>query len=259
MDFLAALLMPLPLGLILFLIGVVLLRRHFRLGLGLVILGLAPLYLLGIEPVSDAFRASLEGRYSPVAASEAPTADAIILLGGGVRVPAAPRRLPEFGHQGQRAFKAARLYQAGVAPTMITSGIARSGPEPVMSEAAATAWLLAQLGLPADAIEMLPGTRHTREEAMAVRALMEEQGMERVVLVTSALHMPRAAASFEGAGIEVIPIPTAFEVDAQRERRLSRWLPSAANLAASTRAWHEYLGMAYYRSRGWLSPPEGGS
>jgi uncharacterized SAM-binding protein YcdF (DUF218 family) len=70
------------------------------------------------------------------------------------------------------------------------------------------------------------------------------------LLVTSALHMPRALATFRALGVDTIPAPTDFEAVPQPFHPL-RWLPDAETLAASTQAIKEYLGLWVYRWRGW--------
>ena len=88
------------------------------------------------------------------------------------------------------------------------------------------------------------------ENALYTAEILEAQGMGPVLLVTSALHMPRALATFRAAGVDAIPAATDFEV-MPRPRVLLDWLPDAEALAASTRALKEYLGLWVYRYRGW--------
>ncbi|MDZ7809401.1 MAG: YdcF family protein [Arhodomonas sp.] len=101
--------------------------------------------------------------------------------------------------------------------------------------------------------------RSTRENAVFTARLLDSMGLERVLLVTSAMHMPRAAASFRGEGVEVIPAATDFEVMPEPPHVL-RWLPDAEALADSSAAIKEYLGLWVYWWRGWIigSSPVGG-
>lgn len=61
------------------------------------------------------------------------------------------------------------------------------------------------------------------------------------MLVTSALHMPRARAQFERAGLRVVPAPTDFEV-IEMPLDLLQVVPSTAALDGSARAFKELLG-----------------
>ena len=89
---------------------------------------------------------------------------------------------------------------------------------------------------------------------MYVAPLLAELGAERVLLVTSALHMPRSVATFRTVGIEVTPAPTDFKVVRDPGgSRAKRWLPNAEALHESTLAIHEYVGQLAYWLRGWTA------
>jgi uncharacterized SAM-binding protein YcdF (DUF218 family) len=56
---------------------------------------------------------------------------------------------------------------------------------------------MVQLGLPADAVRILPGTvDNTAHEAEALRPLVRESGWRRVLVVTSRYHTRRTAFAF---------------------------------------------------------------
>jgi uncharacterized SAM-binding protein YcdF (DUF218 family) len=82
-----------------------------------------------------------------------------------------------------------------------------------------------------------------------------------VILVTSALHMPRSKALFESQGITVIPAPVDFTVTEQNwssafDPRLGEFvislMPNASALNLTTNVLKEYLGMFIYSLRGWM-------
>ena len=86
-------------------------------------------------------------------------------------------------------------------------------------------------------------------------------GIRRIILVTSASHMPRSVALFEKQGFEVIPAPTDFTVTQAGWDKLKSGglasqvlslLPSAENLGLTTRMLKEYFGMLVYRLNGWM-------
>ena len=91
---------------------------------------------------------------------------------------------------------------------------------------------------------------NTRQNAVQTRPILEARQMREVLLVTSALHMRRAAATFRKAGIAVIPAPTDFETLGGSVSALD-WLPDAGALLGTTRAIKEYVGFVVYRLRGW--------
>ena len=62
-------------------------------------------------------------------------------------------------------------------------------------------------GVPRDEILLEPDSETTRASAQNTARLLRAQGIDNTVLVTSALHMRRAAAELERAGITVIQAP----------------------------------------------------
>jgi uncharacterized SAM-binding protein YcdF (DUF218 family) len=115
-------------------------------------------------------------------------------------------------------------------------------------------------GVPRSAILQEPDSLNTYQNAVNVNALMAQEGIERVLLVTSAMHMPRALGIFMKLGIPAIAAPTDFIVSSQtvaeiggtRQAVMLSLLPDAANLALVSRALKEYLGLVVYRLRGWV-------
>ncbi|MDZ7829428.1 MAG: YdcF family protein [Halofilum sp. (in: g-proteobacteria)] len=244
---------PLPLALVLVVIGSLLLWRERRIiGSLLVAIAVVGLYLLSTPAVSDRLVASLEDRFGPGAVAEMPRADAIVVLGGGVIPAAPPRTRPDLTHMADRLWYGADLYRGGKAPLVITTG-ARPYVDDGPSAADAAADVLVRLGVPRGSIIVLPDSTSTREDAVAVRAeLAKRGGVQALLLVTSALHMPRALTTFRAIGLQAWPAPTDRLVVEPPVRDQWSWLPDHAAFARANRAWHEYVGMAYYRMRGWM-------
>jgi uncharacterized SAM-binding protein YcdF (DUF218 family) len=193
--------------------------------------------------------ASLERRFPPVEIEAVPSAGAIVVLGGGVHPEAAPRVGPNLGYAADRAWFGARLFAAGKAPLVITTG-RRPYPDEGATAADAAARFLRDLGVPGEAI-LTPGTsRSTYTDAGVVADIMRERDLERVLLVTSALHMPRAHATFQARGVAAFPVPTDFEVTDLGPGARYGWLPSSEALWRTGRAFHEYVGIAWYRATG---------
>ncbi|WP_026601988.1 YdcF family protein [Methylomonas sp. 11b] len=93
-----------------------------------------------------------------------------------------------------------------------------------------------------------PRSSNTAENARFSRELLKQFGINKIVLVTQAYHMPRAALEFRKAGFEVLPAPTAF-IGHAGETRLLDWLPSPSSWANSFLLAHEMIGMWWYRIR----------
>lgn len=244
---------PLPLALILILIGTVLLWRGRRwIGVVAVGLAVAVLYLLSTPAISNVLVAGLEDRIGPVSMEELPAADAIVVLGGGVLPAAKPRAGPDLGSAFDRVWQGADLFRAGKAPRVIVTG-ARPYEDAGPSAALAASDLLVRLGVPRSAIVVRDDATSTREDALAVQAVTHvRDDIDTLLLVTSAMHMPRALATFQAIGLQAWPVPTDRQHVDPAFRGVWSWLPHHSAFASSNRAWHEYVGVLYYRVRGWI-------
>jgi uncharacterized SAM-binding protein YcdF (DUF218 family) len=112
--------------------------------------------------------------------------------------------------------------------------------------------LLEEWNIPSAAIQTEGTSINTRENATMSYRILAPQGIRRILLVTSATHMPRAAGTFRKAGFEVIAVPADFHSGWGDDLLLEKWIPSADNLRNSELALHEWLGIATYRLRGWM-------
>lgn len=221
-------------------------------------LALLVLLLAGNSWVANSLVKSLEWQHLPP--SPVPTADAIVILGGATRAAFPPRPGVDLSERGDRIFYGAQLYREGKAPLVIPSGgrISWRGGGP--SESADMAEILKVLGVPPTAIVQDPTSLNTHQNAVNVQRIMKERGLHRILLVTSAMHMPRSLRIFQRLGIDAIPAPTDFLVTQQEleepnsspQATILSLLPDTDRLDLTTQALKEYLGMVVYRLRGWL-------
>jgi uncharacterized SAM-binding protein YcdF (DUF218 family) len=260
--FLSKLLPPLlyPLGLacVCILLALVTLWKRPRLSAGANVVAL--LLLLGCSNawVSDALTKSLERQYVP---GFLPSADAIVVLGGLLKPADSPRLAPDLGEPSDRIVYAAQLYRAGKAPWLICSGGRaswRSSGALLPPESADMADLAHQLGVPKSAILEDPISLNTYENAVNVQQILQRHQLKTVLLVTSAIHMPRSIAIFRKQGIVATPAPTDFLIadppsDGVPARLVALGiLPDAERLQRVSHVFKEYLGLLVYRLRGWL-------
>ena len=66
-----------------------------------------------------------------------------------------------------------------------------------------------------------------------------------LVLVTSALHMPRAIFWFKQAGISAIPAPTNYYFKPNSHRSPYNFKPSVKKIEMTGKLYHEWVGMLY--------------
>lgn len=260
MWFFLAQILPLlvyPLGLACLLLTVSLFcQRRPRLRRAAASLALLTLLVAGNRWVAMGLVRYLES-FHPLREDLAP-ADVIVVLGGAISLEREPA--PD-GEVVRGLAYAQALYVAGLAPRILVSGGGLPWRETRVSEAEKMAHLLRERGVPREAIWIEAESRNTHENAVKSKLLLDAHGKRRIILVTSALHMRRAAACFAKEGLEVEAAPSDFIVTERKWRRLvsSKWpdqvlavLPSAENLALTTRGVKECVGLAVYRGRSWL-------
>jgi uncharacterized SAM-binding protein YcdF (DUF218 family) len=243
---------PLGFALVMSLLAALVLRRWAGLARLFLLAGIVVLWIGSAPLFADYLVLTLESRFPPLAVEATPTADAIVVLGGGVAGPDPPRLTVDLSDAADRLLHAARLYRAGKAPVVLLSGGAIPWLGADTPEAEAMQSLIEEWGVPVASILLEKKSRNTHENAVFTKRLLAEHGLHRILLVTSALHMPRALATFKAAGIDAIPAPTDFTVTYRNHRTVIDFLPEAAALAHTTDAIKEYIGYAYYRSRGWI-------
>ena len=183
-----------------------------------------------------------------------PPAQAIVVLGGSIRMPSGIHNASAIAASSDRILTAFRLYRAGKAPLILSSGgnnplAGQNNPTP---EAGWVASLLREWNVPSSAIEIEGRSISTRENAIFSYQALSPRGIRRILLVTSATHMPRAAGAFRKAGFEVIAVPSDFHSGWHEPSVFSQWMPSADNLVDCRTVFHEWLGIATYRLRHWM-------
>ena len=249
---------PLGLACVLMVVALVMSWRSPRWVPVPIALALIVLLLGSNSWVANSLVRSLEWQQIPE--KELPTADAIVVLGGATKSAFPPRPAVDLSEEGDRVLYGAQLYREGKAPLVIASGgrVDWRGGGP--SESGDMAEVLETLGVPTSAILQDPSSLNTYQNAVNVRQIMKERGIQRVLLVTSAMHMPRSLLIFQRQGIEAIPAPTDFLVTKQEieepnnspQATLLSLLPDADRLQNTTRVLKEYIGTVVYRLRGWL-------
>ena len=205
--------------------------------------------------VATVLNRQLEGWYVPVQASDAPKADAAVLLGGALSLPLPPRVSAELSDASDRVLYTARLYHSGrISKIIVTGGNVFKQQEGVQVESWYISRLLQEWGIPESDIYYEGNSRNTRENAIETKKLMQRYDIRSVLLVTSAFHLPRAASTFRALDISIIPLPVDFRFVNSSQPLLLSIFPSSGALGATTHALREYLGIFVYGLRGWLEP-----
>ncbi len=234
---LTALVLP-PTGpLILAFVGLMLLKARPMLGRGLAWLGMLTLLVFSLPFASHTLLGFLDGS-PPLDFAKASNAQAIVILGGGVR-----RNALEYGGDtlGRLTLERVR-YGALVArktrlPILVTGG--------VVYGAVAEATLMTQ-SLEEEfnvKVRWAEGTsRNTHENAVRSAEILLASGIRHVILVAHGFDMRRAKAEFTAAGLEVTPAPT--HIPSGTSDSLLELVPSVSSLQDSYYALYELLANA---------------
>ena len=140
------------------------------------------------------------------------------------------------------------LYRYQKAPVVIAVG----GAEIDEPESYAIRDLLVDWGVPSTAILIETKSLNTYQNAINVKPILEAHNLNKILLVTSAIHMPRALATFYAAGINVIPSPADFKTFDDDTVYFKAFLPDIDAFRGTLKALNEYLGILAYRHRGWI-------
>jgi uncharacterized SAM-binding protein YcdF (DUF218 family) len=191
---------------------------------------------------------ALEWNYPPQPGRTAAT-PVIVVLGGGMWPANAVRRKAELSPDTlYRCLHAAALYHEGPpCPVLVSGGkvlVGQTGP-PV---AAVMRDLLRQLGIPASDIWVEDGSRSTYENAVECHKLLALHDIDHATLVTSAVHMVRAARCFRRQGLTITPAPC-YHRATELPGGIDPLLPSADAARGTQDAYHEWIGLLWY----WLS------
>ncbi|MFW6315365.1 MAG: YdcF family protein, partial [Desulfohalobiaceae bacterium] len=237
------LLMPVPVILILLWLGLLLmLIKMRRLGLVLLVAGSCLFLLLSTPFLPEKLLQDLE--QSSPELLDPPEANWILVLGGGAR---GRQDLPPASRLGEsslyRLAEGLRLAKSLPEARLVTSGGSYfAGPSSARIMAStAKSW-----GLDPDRIVIQDSPLNTAGEAKSMARRMQKQ--ERLILVTSAFHMPRAMQLFQTQGLEPVPAPTRHLVDPQRpDKHIGHQLPQSGYLEMARLALWEHLGLIWAR------------
>jgi uncharacterized SAM-binding protein YcdF (DUF218 family) len=197
---------------------------------------------------------SLETQYPDLPVEAFPQTGAIVVLGGSIHSPTPFHRNSGLIDSSDRILLALRLYKAGRAPLIMCSG---GGNPP---ESVAMSRLLQEWGAPPDAIVLDEQSLNTRENALFVYSALSLRNIRHILLITSAIHMPRAVAAFRKVGLEVTAAPADFRTGWGQAGGSGAWrffdrvmwlVPDARYLYLSDIALREWIGLRIYRLRKW--------
>ena len=182
-----------------------------RFACGLTVTGLIMLYMASTPLVARWMAETLERQNPPVDPVTMPVADAIVVLGGSMYATVGPdgTTLLYARHSSDRFETAMQAFNAGRAPIIAFGGGGTGVPgTPTEGE-----WNRARAiarGAPTDRAIAGPVALYTSDESEGIARVLRERGVKRIILCSSAVHLPRARMNYEKLGFEVTPLPSDF-------------------------------------------------
>jgi uncharacterized SAM-binding protein YcdF (DUF218 family) len=195
--------------------------------------------------VPDFLVQNLEKQYevfSPETLTQSQKPVHILVLGAGhsgdVRLPSTSR----LGEEGlAKLTEGIRLHRQIPQSIIITSGFKGKGD---VAQATVSAEAAMLLGVDTASIKLQTEPENTSQEATKYKRIFGDTA--RLIVVTTANHMPRAMYLFRKAGLTPESAPCYFLVPQTKKRGFWFWMPSSVNIGKLEVAIHEYVGLLWY-------------
>ncbi|ADZ70242.1 YdcF family protein [Polymorphum gilvum] len=224
--------------------------RFRRIGLVLASAGGLLLGVAGLSPLANLLMVPLEDRF-PAPSTLPETVDGILVLGGAIdTVVTGKRPFPGLTTAGERV-----AVIPGLARRYPQALIVHSGGSGLLfgnssTEAEGAAQLFESFGLAPDRLVLEDRSLNTWQNAVYTKALVEPRAGQTWLLVTSAMHMPRAVGVFRKAGwTGVVPYPVDWRTRGP-EDRLRVFGAVSDGLTRLDIAFREWVGLVAYRASG---------
>jgi uncharacterized SAM-binding protein YcdF (DUF218 family) len=225
-------------------------RRESRRRLVCLTAIFAALALLSLPIVGRVAVGSLEWQNPPMRDRPA-DAQAIVVLSSHVQPADDLHPEPELDEPSlNRCLRAARVYHQGPACPVLVSGGKGDADDPGPTCPEVMRNFLVQLGVRESDLILDLNSQSTYENAVESRKLLDDRQLHKIILITDAAHLVRATGCFNKQGLEVVPCGCFYRAAPKEGLSLEDFLPSLSAARGCARAFHEWLGLAWYRLRG---------
>lgn len=184
----------------------------------------------------------LENLYVQPTISEIKDAQAIVVLAGG-----SYDGVPDFDGTGQNSESSTVRLAAGLRihrllhlPIILSGGRTNNNTD---TEANLEYRFLKACGVEEEYLIREDRSQNTAENAKFAKEICNQYQYDKVILVTSAFHMPRAVAFFKREGIIVYPYPTDYKTSKYPVMNALAFIPSAGSLYNTSITMKEYIGL----------------
>ena len=209
-------------------------------------------FVASSPPIPNAMFNDIESEYPAPSEAELAALAArgdvriVVLSGGWFSGTRSGYQVNMGGNSWERTWSAVKLWRR-IGGELIFSG----APLPDGSDSVAQhmAEVAERLGVPRDRIRIETRSENTHENLRNTQAMFGLGPGRGIVLVTSAIHMPRSVAVARALEIPVLPYPCDFQGEWLTGWRA--WLPTNDAPGQLESALHEWIGLLAYRLRGW--------
>jgi uncharacterized SAM-binding protein YcdF (DUF218 family) len=101
-----------------------------------------------------------------------------------------------------------------------------------------------EMGVDSNRIVITGEVATTEDEAREVNKILSSKG-KKIILVTSAFHIPRATINFDAKGFDVQPYPVDFKVSEYKVTPMD-FIPNSGALGGTEKCIREMIGRTYY-------------
>lgn len=235
----------LPLGWVFILLAIGLIRKSRWP----VVVAMIVLYVCSTHLVAGLLLRALESGYPPTALDQVEKADAVVVLSGmftSAPAPGCQGCLPNLNESNERLEGGIQLWQRHRAPYLVFTGGHIPWERQPEVEGALAKRVAEARGVSGDHILITTEVGNTADESHAVAALMRQRAWGKIILVTSAGHMPRAARLFRKAGVDFVPFAVDHQTDPYGRLTPLDFLPMASALRTTEQVLRELYGIAFY-------------
>lgn len=230
-------------------------RKKYHLAKVLLVAMFALYYIFSVQLTADLLAYSLERQYPSPAIINQEGIQAIVILAGGADESSGELS----GVSWRRLWRGIEVYrQLAEKIPILYSGASGNPFDQYVGEALLAKQYAVSMGIPEKQFWTETESRTTAESGREVRRFLEEHfpnlKAQKIILITSGIHMPRAVAVMKKQGIEVLPISADLH-DNKKIFSLNLFdlLPSAGSFNSSVTSVHEWLGMVGYLVFGYTS------
>lgn len=200
---------------------------------------------IGLTPIAYWLAAPLEHRH-PNTALPSHVAGLVVLGGYEQSSLSKSYDTPQTNEAAERLLAGAILaHRFPTRPIILTGG--GRGAEP---EALTGRRFLRETGIEATRIRLETQSRNTYENATLAHPLAQEDGVW--ILITSAVHMPRAMNTFQAKGWDVQPYSTDYITDQEGGLANYKW-DMAENISLFNHVSKEWIGLLVYKLKGYFN------